>query len=62
MAIAIEDRREEMASPRFRGEMICDSPEERDAFLQLIGGYGHGGSAFPLGNGKWRVESFSSED
>ena len=61
MEIAVENYAEE-ENPRFRGTMLCDSAEERDAYLQLIWGYGHGGAAYPLGNGRWRVEAFSSAD
>nr|AHF24037.1 hypothetical protein [uncultured bacterium Contig643] len=49
-------------NPRFRGEIICDSPEERDQFLQLIFGYGHAASAIPLGGGRWKVTSFEAEE
>lgn len=57
MEMTIDDTNE-----RFRGEMTVDSDKERDAYLALIWGYGHAGTAIPLGDGKWRVISSSAEE
>lgn len=40
-----------MENQKFRAEIIADTAEERDQYLQLIWGYGHAASAIPLEGG-----------
>lgn len=51
-----------MENMKFRAEIITDSKEERDQYLQLIWGYGHAATAIPLSDGKWKIYSFDSDE
>ena len=51
-----------MENQKFRAEIIADTAEERDQYLQLIWGYGPAASAIPLEGGKWKIYSFDSDE